>query len=68
MLMRWMDTYTAFANLPNELVFANHTMYKFINDVGGHDMVEGLYKAVDLFECAWVARGLMMSGQGSACV
>ena len=44
MLTRWMDTYEAFANLPDELAFANHTLYKFINDVGGFDMVEGAYK------------------------
>jgi hypothetical protein len=50
MITRWMDVYTAFAHLPNELSFANQTMYEFINDVGGRDMVEGLYKAVDLFE------------------
>jgi hypothetical protein len=41
MIMRWMDDYTAFAHLPDELAFANHTLYKFINSVGGGDMVEG---------------------------
>ncbi|KIY98973.1 hypothetical protein MNEG_8988 [Monoraphidium neglectum] len=40
MIMRWMDDYTAFAHLPDELAFANHTLYKFINSVGGGDMVE----------------------------
>jgi hypothetical protein len=41
MITRWMDTFTAFAHLPDELAFANHTLYKFLNDVGGRDMVEG---------------------------
>lgn len=39
MITRWMDAYDAFSNLPDELSFANHTLFKFINDVGGRDMV-----------------------------
>ena len=41
MITRWMDSYNAFAELPDDLAFANNTLYEFINDVGGHDMVEG---------------------------
>lgn len=36
--------------MPEELAFANNTLYTFINDVGGNDMVEGLYRAVTMFE------------------
>ncbi|KAI8474715.1 MAG: hypothetical protein J3K34DRAFT_518018 [Monoraphidium minutum] len=50
MITRWIDLYQAFCNLPDELVFANHSSYDFVNNVGGRDMVEGLYTAVDLFE------------------
>lgn len=56
MVSRYIDAYTAFAALPDSLAYANHTLYEFINDVGGNDMVEGLYKAVDLFEVYTIKR------------
>lgn len=43
-------SYDAFSRVPEELAFANNTLYTFINDVGGNDMVEGLYQAVTMFE------------------
>lgn len=41
MITRWIDTYQAFANLPDNLCLANHTLYAFLDQVGGHDMIEG---------------------------
>jgi hypothetical protein len=51
MITRWMDTFTAFAHLPDELAFANHTLYQFINNVGGHDMVEGVPRRLMVPSC-----------------
>lgn len=33
--------YNAFAHLPDELAYANHTLYTYIHDIGGNDMVDG---------------------------
>ena len=54
LVTRYIDTFTAFASLPDALAFANHSTYEFVQDVGGNDMVEGIYKAVTMFEGARV--------------
>ncbi|KAI8467685.1 MAG: hypothetical protein J3K34DRAFT_523567 [Monoraphidium minutum] len=50
MIEKFMDTYEAFALLPPELAYADHPLYVWIAGVGGHDMVEGIYQAVTMFE------------------
>eukprot|EP00775_Hariotina_reticulata_P009112 gene9112-9281_t len=49
MATRYLNDMVVFANLPNEIAFANHSSYEFATLVVGFDMYDGLTTASGLF-------------------
>lgn len=47
---------THFAHVPDWMAYPDHPDFLYVYYIATHDMVEGLYKAVDLFEAYTIKR------------